>query len=57
VHHTPFVRHFMLSFANGHIFSVDSPWKVTVGMRSYGIADSEATDFTGSVRSNFGWII
>ena len=23
----------------------------------YGIADSEAADFTGSVRSNFGWIV
>jgi len=30
---TPFVQHFTLSFANGHIFS-DSPLKVTVGIGS-----------------------
>ena len=50
------VQRFTLSFANGHIFS-DGPLKVTVGNDQSLTADSETADFTGSVRSNFGWIV
>jgi len=57
---TPFVQCFTLSFANGRIFSHD-PWKVTVGIgsvlnRRFG-GGRFYWDFTGSVRSNFGWIV
>jgi len=50
---------FTLSFANGRIFS-HGPWKVTARVSvsdRYWIADSEVADFTGSVLSNFGWIV
>jgi len=53
---TPFMQCFTLSFANGRILS-DSPWKVTVSIRSVLDLQFGGGDFTGSDRSNFGWIV
>jgi len=58
VHHTICAAFYdrTLSFANGHYFLKVHGRSVSVSDR-YGITDSEAADFTGSVRSNFGWIV
>jgi len=62
VHHTmyacttPFVQHFTFRLLMDIYFLTIHGRSLSVSDR-YWTADSEAADFTGSVRSNFGWIV